>query len=294
MRHPTIPLAALAATLLLSATAAAQDIPAFYENNCAPCHTIGEGAQAGPDLNNVTARRSRDWLIRFMLDPEAFASDPEVLRMIDASEGLTMPATEGLTREIAEKLLDLIEARSKPEPGTEPTAELLFTPADIERGRALFTGAERLSSRGAACIACHDAAVPAPGGGLFGPDLRAVHSRLGGRRGVTAWLAGTPTPVMRALYRTAPLSAEETTALAAFLEQPGGAPDSSRVMPLLTLGLGGALAFLIAAGLIGAGRFTSLRRPLVERAATAGTPAGRNSLGAAPAPVQDIDSGGRR
>ena len=41
-----------------------------FRNHCAACHTIGRGERFGPDLAGVTARRDRDWLSRFIVDPE--------------------------------------------------------------------------------------------------------------------------------------------------------------------------------------------------------------------------------
>ena len=95
MRHATVLPGALALACILcgAASVAAQDPAAFYETNCAACHSIGGGPQAGPDLKGVTARRDREWLVRFLLDPSAFESDPEVVRMVKEANGLMMPAT---------------------------------------------------------------------------------------------------------------------------------------------------------------------------------------------------------
>jgi len=265
-----------AVSLCAAAQAAAQDPAAFYEENCAPCHSIGAGRQAGPDLKGVTSRRDRDWLIRFLLDPASFESDPEVMRMITEADGLLMPPTDGMTRALAEALLNVIEQRSAEagaptaSPSGEPAPspdDAPFTPADVERGRALFTGASRLSASGPACVSCHDAALPATGGGRLGPNLATAHERLGGRTGLTAWLGATPTPLMRALYRPAPLTTEEARALTAFLEGPGD--GGSRLPParlIAALGLGGCLLVFVGAALIWRGRFSAVRRPLVARA----------------------------
>lgn len=268
MRVRVAALSVAAASLCGAVQAGAQDPAAFYEENCAACHTIGGGPQVGPDLKGVSTRRTRDWLIRFLLDPAAFESDPEVVRMVKEADGLMMPPTEGMTREMAEALLTLIEQRSggvqEPAPPPEDPAA---TAMEIERGRALFTGASRLSASGPPCAACHDAALPTPGGGRLAPDLSGVHGRLGGRTGLTTWLAATPTPHMRALYRQAPLTNEEARALAAFLESPDtGASRPSPVVLLAALGLGGCVLVILGAAFAWRGRFTAVRHPLVARA----------------------------
>lgn len=269
MRRPVLVLMAFAVVVFFGTTAgAAQDAAKFYEDNCAVCHTIGEGPQAGPDLKGVTARRDRGWLVRFMLDPEAFASDPEVARMSAEAGGVTMPATAGLTREMADAILGLIEQRSGASPAAAPAVtEPPLTAADVSRGRDLFVGSARLSASGPACITCHESGdMSAPGGGRLGPDLTQVKNRLGGRRGLNAWLGAPPTPMMRAVYSVAPLTRDESRALSAFLEQSAGTGTSRpRHLPMfVATGLGAAAGVFVLVGLVGAKRFRAVRRPLVE------------------------------
>jgi cytochrome c553 len=254
----------------LPSAAPAQDAATFYDENCAACHTIGGGPQGGPDLKGVTTRRDRGWLIRFLVDTDAFASDPVVLRMIAEADGLEMPPTPGMTRELAEALLVLIEQQSGDRRAGEPAVVRAFTPQDVTLGRGLFLGTTRLAASGAACVACHDApGLPQPGGGRLGPDLAAAHERLGGPRGLSAWLGAMPTPMMRALYHPAQLEADESHALAAFLEDAAAQPPpTSSAMPGFAIaGVAGAAAVLLLAGAAWARRFRAVRRPMVERGA---------------------------
>ena len=101
-------------------TAQAQDTPDYFKQNCTNCHTIGGGPLTGPDLKNVLQRaqknkKNRAWLIRFMMNPKAVidSGDPYAQQMYEKSRRVLMPTLPGLTRERAEKLLDLIEAESK-------------------------------------------------------------------------------------------------------------------------------------------------------------------------------------
>jgi cytochrome c2 len=269
MRRLVMALAALTLVAPLPPALSAQDDPAvFYEDNCASCHSIGEGVIGGPDLKGVTARRDRAWLIQFLLKPEAFASDPVVKKMIDEADGAEMETTEGLTPELAEALLQLIEQRSgAAAPPVKP--ERPITPADVELGRAMFTGRTKLGASGGPCVACHAAGdVRPPAAGRLGTDLAGIQGRPGGRRGLNAWLGSPPTPMMRAIYRPAPLTADEAHALSAFLELPG-AQASAGAPALPPFVLAGTAAGLLFVGLIGAvwtGRFRSVRRPLVARA----------------------------
>jgi mono/diheme cytochrome c family protein len=296
MRRTIVLLAGIAIGALPPPAASAQDVAAFYEENCAACHTIGGGAQAGPDLKGVTARRDRAWLIRFLVDTGAFASDPAVVKMIEAAGGLEMPPTPGMTPALAEEILRLIERQSG-EPAAEvaPT-EPLPTPADAARGRGLFLGTSRLSNAGPACVACHDARSLAPRGGRLGPDLAAAHQRLGGARGLTSWLGGMPTPMMRALYREAPLTEDEGRALAAFLASVD-AREASPAAGLAGFVWGGALAALAVVAIIGfvwSDRFRAVRRPMLDRP-PAGRTVVRHAPGAATAPSPRLQNlGGPR
>jgi mono/diheme cytochrome c family protein len=268
MRRLTISCIPLALCALITATiltASGQDPAAFYEENCASCHTIGEGVIGGPDLKGVTARRDREWLIHFMLEPEKFADDPVVKQMIKEADGAEMGSTEGLTREMAEAILTLIEKRSGI--GAAPAVpERRVTDADEAMGRALFSGEQRLSASRTPCVACHTASNGfLRTGGRLGPELALVHDRLGGHRGLMAWLGSPPTPMMRALYRRAPLTEDEAHALAAFLAVPHHGPPAAPpgVPRFAAAGLAGAVLFFGAIGLVWSGRFRGVRRSLV-------------------------------
>jgi cytochrome c2 len=267
MRRPAIALVALLFAFPLAARLRAQDPASFFEDNCAPCHTIGEGADGAPDLKGVTARRDRAWLIQFVLNPEKFANDPVVKKMIDEADGTEMESTEGLTPELAEALLQLIEQRSGAAVPVVKT-ERPVTPADVEFGRDLFVGRTKLAASGGPCIACHAASdVRPPAAGRFGTDLAGVLGRRGGRRGLNSWLNSPPTPMMRAIFRPAPLTADEAHALSAFLELPGEQARAGALAlpPFVLAGAAGGLAFVVVIGVVWARRFRAVRRPLVAR-----------------------------
>ncbi len=263
-----LPAAVCGALVLAPVPAAAQAAAEFYDQNCAGCHTIGQGNAGGPDLKDVTSRRDRNWLIRFLLDPDDFRTDPAVAQMIKDAGGLEMPTTEGLTREMAEALLLVIEQRSASvSTYPAPPSDQGWTPAEVTHGRDLFTGRSRLIAAGPSCVHCHDTATLAPpGGGRMGPDLTRVTQRLGGARGVSAWLRTTPSPVMREVYRSAALTPEESHALAAFFDDAAARaelPAASRVGPLIFGSMALSAMGLAIAGVAGARRFGRVRRPLV-------------------------------
>jgi hypothetical protein len=101
----------------------------------------------------------------------------------------------------------------------------------------------------------------------MGPDLSQVIARLGGTRGVAAWLRTTPTPVMRAVYRNTALTPDESRLLAAFFEDAArGGSAAPRRPHLAGAGLSLAAAAIALIGLLGARRFRGVRAAMVARA----------------------------
>ncbi|MBF8248345.1 MAG: narC-2 [Bacteroidetes bacterium] len=84
-------------------SAMAQESADFFRTNCMSCHTIGGGRLTGPDLKNVSSRKDRAWLSRFVMDPKAVidAGDPYAVELLTASRGVTMPTLPGMTRQRA-------------------------------------------------------------------------------------------------------------------------------------------------------------------------------------------------
>ena len=66
---------------------------ALFLQGCASCHTIGDGVRLAPDLAGVTLRRDRDWLLRYLMDPDGLrkAGDPTATALDVAFPGIVMP-----------------------------------------------------------------------------------------------------------------------------------------------------------------------------------------------------------
>lgn len=248
--------------LLHPVIAAGQAGRQFYEDRCAMCHSIGGEPAAGPDLKDIASRRDREWLLRFILDPESAAkTDRDAAALVKQFDN-AMPATEGASRAELEAVLDYIAAQSAAGAAAPPAA----ITGDPAVGRELYAGRRGLANGAPACTACHR--LDDIGGGALGPDLTGVHRRLGGARGLAAWMGNPPTPVMRAVYRTAPLTTEEAHALAALLADAPARPPAPRRMPaVLGAGAGGAALGLIVFAVAWSRRFRGVRRPMLARAA---------------------------
>jgi protein SCO1/2 len=86
---------------------------ALFVKGCATCHLIGGGDFVGPDLKDISKRRDRDWLGRFIMGPEKMRreKDPLALELSRKYRGVIMPNL-GLKEHDVADVLQYIESRS--------------------------------------------------------------------------------------------------------------------------------------------------------------------------------------
>jgi len=253
----------------------AQTPAEFFKKNCASCHTIGGGRLTGPDLKDVSKRQSRDWLVKWILDPDGVlkSGDPYAVKMQKESRGAVMTRAPGITSEMANALLDLIAAESKLEKSQFAGLQISnrpLLPEDIDEGRALFMGGKALKNGAPACISCHtvNSMESLFGGGRLGPNLTRAYARLQGRKGLSSWLSAPPGLTMTPIFSKYPLDAEEILPLVAFLknETELDKPEQSTAMiNFLLFGLGGAVILLVLFDLIWNKRFRGVRKAMIEK-----------------------------
>lgn len=263
-----------AAVLLFSLPAAvcAQQAAEYFKQNCAACHTIGGGRLVGPDLKDVTQRKDRAWLTRFLQNPKAVidSGDAYARQLQQEARGVIMPSLPGMTAARAAELLDYIEAESKggaAQAAAPAVSDRPFSPQEVALGRDLFLGTRPLANGGPACASCHTlGTLGGLGGGRLGPDLTRVYERLGGRKGVGAWLSAPATPTMQAIFKTKALQPDEIgPLLAAFENAAPQAPEPAAPSAgFLLLGFGGMALGLAGLQFGWRRRFRAVRRPLVR------------------------------
>lgn len=86
---------------------------ALFLKACAACHTIGMGQHIGPDLEGVASRRSRDWIVSYMIRPDKMRRqrDPIAMSLRKRFPGVVMPNL-GLAKADADDLLVYLDAQS--------------------------------------------------------------------------------------------------------------------------------------------------------------------------------------
>ncbi len=261
--------------ITFSIAAGAQDAADFFRQNCMNCHTVGGGRITGPDLKNVTQRKDRQWLVKFLQEPKAMidAGDPYALKLQGEARGVVMPTIAGMSPERAQLLLDMIEAESKLAKSQFAGLQISnrpFTPQEIAQGRALFAGDTKLGGGGPACVSCHTMrGLPGLSGGRLGPDLTLVYERLQGRKGLAQWLIAPASPTMAPIFKKQALKPDEILPLVAYFEaaaRQGGQDDSASLVNFFLLGLGGMVIGLVSLDALWKRRFRSVRRVMVQKA----------------------------
>lgn len=274
---PAVAARAIAAAtmgLIAISAVAQQDAAAFFGQNCASCHTIGGGRLVGPDLKDVTQRKDRAWLLRFLPDPNAMieSGDPYANNLRKEANGVVMPTLPGVDATRAAALLDLVEAESKLPQSYFAGSQIStrpVTPQDVATGRAIFTGSQRLVGGGPPCISCHTVSgIGGLGGGRLGPDLTLVFERLQGRKGLGAWLTNPQSPTMAPVFRKKAVQPEEILPLIALFEDTakrGAPPDNASMLNFFLLSLGLMVAGLVSLDAIWKKRLRGVRRGLLEK-----------------------------
>jgi protein SCO1/2 len=66
---------------------------ALFVKTCGSCHTVGKGKRVGPDLTGVTKRRTRDWLVSYIMAPEKVRArrDPVAMSLVAEYPAVRMP-----------------------------------------------------------------------------------------------------------------------------------------------------------------------------------------------------------
>ena len=107
----------------------------MFSSRCAACHTFGKGANLGPDLMGITARRERNWLVSYLAEPNKLraAKDPIALELAKNYKVL-MPNLSLTKKEVAE-MMEYLEAKSVP--NSKPEAPNAVPAAGAEKPAAV-------------------------------------------------------------------------------------------------------------------------------------------------------------
>lgn len=196
----------------------------LFQVKCSACHSIGQGRLVGPDLYDISAKRDHAWLVNFIRSSQTMikSADQKAVAVYEQHNKILMPDANLSDAEIG-SILNYIEVTSK-EGGLQeqigPAPDMLAsaTKANIEAGFRLFSGSDKLSNRGQACISCHNVKDNAIFiGGTLAKELTVTYETMGSA-GVAAILKSPPFPAMKYAYANHALTEEEVFNLSAYLK----------------------------------------------------------------------------
>lgn len=204
----------------------------LFLSNCRACHTVGSGKLVGPDLKDVTTKRTEQWLLSFIKSSQTFinSGDADAVAIFNEYNKIQMP-DQNLSEAQIKDILAYITAQS----GAAATTTTVdngesikhssgktlkdVNSDDIDLGRQYFDGTERFTNGGPACISCHNVNNEALiGGGLFAMDLSKTITRLG-PTGVHTMISNPAFPAMKASFQNNPITPDEAFFLVAFLKK---------------------------------------------------------------------------
>ena len=79
----------------------------LYNTRCTACHTIGQGDKLGPDLLGVVSKRDRQWLIRWLQEPDVMLKEKDPLAMALYTQYNNVPMPN--VKLVEKQALDLIQ-----------------------------------------------------------------------------------------------------------------------------------------------------------------------------------------
>ena len=151
----------------------------------------------------------------------------------------------------------------------QPASAEAIANGDVENGRKLFMGYAHLEHEGPPCMGCHSVGENGLlGGGALGPNLTNISAERSDEEiiGVLSNTGSVISPVMKPIYETDPLTAEEQADLLAFMKASVGEPETDRELLVFGISILGTIGAAIVFGFIYRNRLRSVRRALVNKA----------------------------
>ena len=209
--------------LLTFSTAKADDGQDLFSTLCTPCHTIGKGRLVGPDLKNITEKRTEDWLVPYIQSSQTVikSGDADAVAIFNEYNSLLMP-DQPLDVSQTKAVISYIRATSSGSAVDlvqEETTDLLDNTNEdnVSEGLLLFSGKKRLTNGGPSCISCHTVKDDRIfSSGTLAKELSETYEIMGSA-GVAAILKNPPFPVMGVTYKNTSLTEEEILNLTAYL-----------------------------------------------------------------------------
>ncbi len=220
MRSIALGLAALSATMILTgcmpepkdksagsssaAAATSTDGKALFEASCVACHSIGGGDRTGPDLKDVSKRRDKEWLSKWMKDPVGMGqTDPVGKELMAKFKNVPMPNPNFNDAQIS-SVLSYIDAESAK--GGTPLEEVVALKGEqFDKAKGIYFNR---------CAGCHGTLRA----GATGPKIQPEQTKKIGGANLRAILTNGSPGGMPAWGREGVLTADEIALMATYVQ----------------------------------------------------------------------------
>ncbi|MBK8940028.1 MAG: c-type cytochrome [Polyangiaceae bacterium] len=190
--------------------AATTDGKALFDQTCVACHSIGGGDRTGPDLKDVSKRRDKVWLTKWMKDPIGMGQNDAVGKELMAKfKNVPMP-NPNLNEMQIEAVLAYIDAESA-KGGSAVEEVVALTGDKFDQAKGIYFDR---------CAGCHGTLRA----GATGPNIQPERTKkIGGANLRTILTNGTPGG-MPAWGREGVLTADQIALMATYVQMDPPAP----------------------------------------------------------------------
>lgn len=184
---------------------------ALFDANCLACHSVGLGDKVGPDLKDVSKRRSKDWLVRWIDDPAGMMKTDAVAKELLAKWKVPMPDANLAKGDIEAILAYVDEVSAAGGMKAEAAAPVVLSDAEFAATKRVYFDR---------CAGCHGTLRA----GATGPKITEDVMVQRGTATLKAVLTNGTPGGMPAWGKLGVLTEAEIDAMARFLQLPPPEP----------------------------------------------------------------------
>lgn len=178
----------------------------IFNRACVACHSIGGGRMEGPDLKDVTKRRDRAWLVRWLKDPVGMVQSDETAKaLFEEYNKVQMPPSNLSEAEIADVLAYIEQASAKARETAKREEFVPLSPEEFARGKQIYFNR---------CAGCHGLLRA----GATGPNIQPDRTRKIGVEGIYRILVNGLPGGMPAWGKSGVLTDEEMRLMARYVQ----------------------------------------------------------------------------
>jgi len=179
---------------------------ATFNKTCVACHSVGAGDRTGPDLKDVSKRREKAWLVKWLKDPAGMSqNDPTGKELFAKFKNVPMPPPN-LDDKGIDEVLTYIDYQSTKAPAA-PAPVAKMSDADFDKAKSIYFNR---------CAGCHGTLRA----GATGPNITPEKTTKLGTDTIKGILTNGTPGGMPAWGKEGILGPDEIALMANYVQQP--------------------------------------------------------------------------